>query len=59
MVNLALSNGQVVSTTLANLQSIAQPQTMMNTSTNGELVLWIQDVGFTYDSLIRLLIIVE
>ncbi|XP_028981760.1 POU domain, class 6, transcription factor 1 isoform X2 [Diachasma alloeum] len=34
MVNLALSNGQVVSTTLANLQSIAQPQTMMNTSTN-------------------------
>ncbi|XP_048510731.1 POU domain, class 6, transcription factor 1 isoform X7 [Athalia rosae] len=31
MVNLALSNGQVVSTTLANLQSIAQPQNIMNT----------------------------
>ncbi|XP_015605262.1 POU domain, class 6, transcription factor 2 isoform X2 [Cephus cinctus] len=30
MVNLALSNGQVVSTTLANLESIAQPQNMMN-----------------------------
>ncbi|XP_006607125.1 POU domain, class 6, transcription factor 1 isoform X4 [Apis dorsata] len=37
MVNLALSNGQVVSTTLANLQSIAQPQNMLNTPTsNGE-----------------------
>ncbi|XP_058794587.1 POU domain, class 6, transcription factor 1 isoform X3 [Phymastichus coffea] len=34
IVNLALSNGQVVSTTLANLQSIAQPQGMMNTPTN-------------------------
>ncbi|XP_017789844.1 PREDICTED: POU domain, class 6, transcription factor 2 [Habropoda laboriosa] len=34
MVNLALSNGQVVSTTLANLQSIAQPQNMLNTPTN-------------------------
>ncbi|XP_076241524.1 POU-domain protein pdm3 isoform X2 [Calliopsis andreniformis] len=35
MVNLALSNGQVVSTTLANLQSIAQ--NMLNTPTsNGE-----------------------
>ncbi|XP_034950152.1 POU domain, class 6, transcription factor 2 isoform X2 [Chelonus insularis] len=32
MVNLALSNGQVVSTTLANLQSIAQPQNLMNAS---------------------------
>lgn len=40
MVNLALSNGQVVSTTLANLQSIAQPQTMINTpSTNGNYYL--------------------
>lgn len=38
IVNLALSNGQVVSTTLANLQSIAQPQGMMNTPTsNGNL----------------------
>ncbi|XP_076750565.1 POU-domain protein pdm3 isoform X1 [Xylocopa sonorina] len=37
MVNLALSNGQVVSTTLANLQSIAQPQSMLSTPTsNGE-----------------------
>ncbi|CAK9819882.1 POU domain, class 6, transcription factor 2 [Anthophora quadrimaculata] len=37
MVNLALSNGQVVSTTLANLQSIAQPQNMLNTPTsNGD-----------------------
>ncbi|CAL7950377.1 unnamed protein product [Xylocopa violacea] len=37
MVNLALSNGQVVSTTLANLQSIAQPQNMLSTPTsNGE-----------------------
>lgn len=36
MVNLALSNGQVVSTTLANLQSIAQPQNIMNApSSNG------------------------
>ncbi|EFN78271.1 POU domain, class 6, transcription factor 2 [Harpegnathos saltator] len=34
MVNLALSNGQVVSTTLANLQSLAQPQNMLNTPTN-------------------------
>ncbi|XP_047362526.1 POU domain, class 6, transcription factor 1 isoform X5 [Vespa velutina] len=34
MVNLALSNGQVVSTTLANLQSIAQPQNMLNTPTS-------------------------
>ncbi|KAG7211086.1 hypothetical protein KM043_016447 [Ampulex compressa] len=34
MVNLALSNGQVVSTTLANLQSIVQPQNMLNTSTS-------------------------
>ncbi|XP_043269744.1 POU domain, class 6, transcription factor 1 isoform X2 [Venturia canescens] len=34
MVNLALSNGQVVSTTLANLQSIAAPQTMMNAPAN-------------------------
>lgn len=39
MVNLALSNGQVVSTTLANLQSLAQPQNMLNTPTsNGELI---------------------
>lgn len=38
MVNLALSNGQVVSTTLANLQSIAQTQGIMNTPTsNGEI----------------------
>ncbi|XP_078032982.1 POU-domain protein pdm3 isoform X2 [Augochlora pura] len=37
MVNLALSNGQVVSTTLANLQSITQPQNMLNTPTsNGD-----------------------
>ncbi|XP_012140451.1 POU-domain protein pdm3 isoform X4 [Megachile rotundata] len=37
MVNLGLNNGQVVSTTLANLQSIAQPQNMMNTPTsNGD-----------------------
>lgn len=37
MVNLALSNGQVVTTTLANLQSIAQPQNMMNpSSSNGK-----------------------
>ncbi|XP_015437609.1 PREDICTED: POU domain, class 6, transcription factor 2 [Dufourea novaeangliae] len=37
MVNLALSNGQVVSTTLANLQSIAQPQNILNTPTsNGD-----------------------
>ncbi|XP_076679622.1 POU-domain protein pdm3 isoform X2 [Andrena cerasifolii] len=37
MVNLALSNGQVVSTTLANLQSIAQPQNMLSTPTsNGD-----------------------
>lgn len=37
MVNLALSNGQVVSTTLANLQSIAQSQNMLNTPTsNGD-----------------------
>ncbi|XP_024870462.1 POU domain, class 6, transcription factor 2 isoform X1 [Temnothorax curvispinosus] len=34
MVNLALSNGQVVSTTLANLQSLAQPQNMLNTPTS-------------------------
>ncbi|KAL7300714.1 hypothetical protein TKK_0006694 [Trichogramma kaykai] len=34
IVNLALSNGQVVSTTLANLQSIAQPQGLLNTPTN-------------------------
>ncbi|KAK2575985.1 hypothetical protein KPH14_007346 [Odynerus spinipes] len=34
MLNLALSNGQVVSTTLANLQSIAQPQNMLNTPTS-------------------------
>ncbi|KZC14683.1 POU domain, class 6, transcription factor 2 [Dufourea novaeangliae] len=34
MVNLALSNGQVVSTTLANLQSIAQPQNILNTPTS-------------------------
>jgi len=33
-VNLALSNGQVVSTTLANLQSLAQPQNMLNTPTS-------------------------
>lgn len=30
LVNLALSNGQVVSTTLANLQAIAHPQPFMN-----------------------------
>jgi len=34
IVNLALSNGQVVSTTLANLQSLAQPQNMLNTPTS-------------------------
>ncbi|XP_011868660.1 PREDICTED: POU domain, class 6, transcription factor 1 isoform X4 [Vollenhovia emeryi] len=34
MVNLALSNGQVVSTTLANLQSLAQPQNMLSTPTS-------------------------
>ncbi|XP_076643638.1 POU-domain protein pdm3 isoform X2 [Halictus rubicundus] len=36
MVNLALSNGQVVSTTLANLQSITQPQNMLNTPTSND-----------------------
>ncbi|OAD59760.1 hypothetical protein WN48_08196 [Eufriesea mexicana] len=37
MVNLALNSGQVVSTTVANLQSIPQPQNVLNTSpSNGE-----------------------
>ncbi|XP_051171775.1 POU domain, class 6, transcription factor 1 isoform X2 [Leptopilina boulardi] len=34
MVDFPLSNGQVVSTTLANLQSITQPQNLMNTPTS-------------------------
>ena len=29
MVNLALSNGQVVTTTLANLQTLAQPHHLL------------------------------
>ena len=51
MVNLALSNGQVVSTTLANLQSIAQPQNMLNTPTSngeftGKTIVWLDLRGF-------------
>lgn len=34
MVNLALNNGQVVSTSLANLQAMAQPHQLLNNPTN-------------------------
>nr|XP_018911458.1 PREDICTED: POU domain, class 6, transcription factor 1 isoform X2 [Bemisia tabaci] len=35
VVNLALSNGQVITTTLANLQSMAQPHHLISPQTNG------------------------
>lgn len=39
MVNLALNNGQVVTTSLANLQAIAQTNLLNNTSNPGEKLL--------------------
>ena len=37
MVNLALNNGQVVTTSLANLQAMAQTNLLNNTTTTGNL----------------------
>lgn len=48
MVNLALSNGQVVSTTLANLQSIAQPQNLMNTPASNGRVIFFYFINYNY-----------
>lgn len=42
MVNLALSNGQVVTTSLANMQTMAQTNVLNQSSSAGNLVFLLQ-----------------